>query len=271
MAFVTIPSTLIEVGKAVKKELFQTIKDNLDDHESRISGLAGGANKIQVFEYNVRPDQLDIGRIIPADMTLAEFQAVHGAGWVIADGSSCTGSVYAAVTGHSIVPDLRDEFLRGVSGSVLLGTAYADSTAVNGLSVVSGGAHAHDIQLYGSGGTAGGALQTPDSEVYPLATTNSAGAHVHSLSGDSETRPQNFGVNFFIKINLSAQDNTLRIKASAAMTITSAIGYIVDNNGLLTSGNLEFDIILLHHQHQYLMHLFPLHHLLSILLRQSIA
>jgi hypothetical protein len=54
MAFVTIPSGLIDVGDAIKKELFDLIKSNLDDHETRISALATGQAKIDVFDFDIR-------------------------------------------------------------------------------------------------------------------------------------------------------------------------------------------------------------------------
>lgn len=53
MAFTSISSSLIQVGKALKKELFDTIKDNFDDHESRINGIELGANKVEVFNFEV--------------------------------------------------------------------------------------------------------------------------------------------------------------------------------------------------------------------------
>ncbi len=53
MAFTAIPSTWIEVGKAIKKQLFTRISDNLDDHETRIDGLEGGANKVQIFNFEI--------------------------------------------------------------------------------------------------------------------------------------------------------------------------------------------------------------------------
>jgi len=53
MAFSTISSSLIEVGKSLKKELFDTIKDNFDDHETRINGIELGANKVEVFNFEV--------------------------------------------------------------------------------------------------------------------------------------------------------------------------------------------------------------------------
>lgn len=227
MSYLTIPTEDIEVGKPVKKSLWQKIKDNFDNHESRIAALSAGANKIGVFEYHLDPKDLGIGQIISADMTLSEYQEIYGDGWIIADGSSCVGSVYASVTGHTAVPDLRNEFLRGASGTVDLGTHYDDTTAVNGLSVQNAGQSGVISVAVALGANA---FSTP------------AGSHSHGLIGDSETAPQHYGVNFFIKINLSAQDNVVRFKAREAMSIVSVKGYIVDNNGLPTSGNFELDI-----------------------------
>jgi len=53
MAFESIPDSLISVGKAVKKRLFQITKDNFDDHETRINGLEGGAGKVEVFNFEL--------------------------------------------------------------------------------------------------------------------------------------------------------------------------------------------------------------------------
>lgn len=55
MAFTSISSTLINVGKAVKREIFTLIKDNFDDHESRLGNLEVGAAKIKVFDGVVKP------------------------------------------------------------------------------------------------------------------------------------------------------------------------------------------------------------------------
>lgn len=50
MAFTTIPSALINVGKAIKKEIFTYVKDNFDDHESRLNTIeAGGSTSIEIF------------------------------------------------------------------------------------------------------------------------------------------------------------------------------------------------------------------------------
>ena len=49
MAFTPIPAADIEVGKPTKKSIFKKTKDNFDDHESRITNLSTGANKVIVF------------------------------------------------------------------------------------------------------------------------------------------------------------------------------------------------------------------------------
>lgn len=49
MAFNTIDPTQIEVGKAVRKELWDKTKDNQDDLDSRTSALEATGQKIVVF------------------------------------------------------------------------------------------------------------------------------------------------------------------------------------------------------------------------------
>jgi hypothetical protein len=53
MAFVPIASGEIEVGKAVKKELFQKIKDNLDDLDFRVAALGASSGIIEVFNVSI--------------------------------------------------------------------------------------------------------------------------------------------------------------------------------------------------------------------------
>jgi hypothetical protein len=44
VAFLTIPASTIESGDPVTQELFGSVKDNFDDHETRILSLEGGGN-----------------------------------------------------------------------------------------------------------------------------------------------------------------------------------------------------------------------------------
>lgn len=104
---------------------------------------------------------LPVGTIIHSMLTTAQFQTQYGTNWVLADGSSCTGTKYASVTGATTVPDMRGKFLRGKNngasgasynpdGDLVLGTYTADrvkedagSTSVN--------TNALPIDTYGNG------------------------------------------------------------------------------------------------------------------------
>lgn len=53
MSFTPIAPSEIEVGKAVKKELWEKVRSNLDDHEQRIQALSFGSSPIIVFNNDV--------------------------------------------------------------------------------------------------------------------------------------------------------------------------------------------------------------------------
>ena len=53
MAFVSIDSAFLDVGDALKKEIFDLIKANEDDLDSRLTGVEGGASKIIVFNGEI--------------------------------------------------------------------------------------------------------------------------------------------------------------------------------------------------------------------------
>lgn len=54
MAFSSISSLAISVGKAIKKELWDKVKDNFDNLDSRVNSLETNAKKIEVFKLDVR-------------------------------------------------------------------------------------------------------------------------------------------------------------------------------------------------------------------------
>jgi microcystin-dependent protein len=127
------------------------------------------------------------------------------------------------------LPDLQGRFLRGVGGnSAPLGQAQGDATAVRGLTMDTRGNHNHNPN--NSTDTAGFRFLKQDGywtlavwdERYAYECTSDsgtgghekcaepnlvnsylvplAGDHVHSLSGDIETRPVNASVGWFIKL-----------------------------------------------------------------------
>lgn len=53
MAYTTINSSSIEVGDALKKELFDLIKSNEDDLDSRLNTVEATSKKVNIFKYLV--------------------------------------------------------------------------------------------------------------------------------------------------------------------------------------------------------------------------
>ena len=90
MAFDPVPNSDIEVGKPTKKSIFQKTKDNLDDHESRISTLAASNARVEVFTFEILNLQQisdatgDVNRIslfrAPVDFNITNVQiyVLHG-------------------------------------------------------------------------------------------------------------------------------------------------------------------------------------------------
>ena len=53
MAFNAFNNSEIQVGKAIVKNLWQKVKDNFDDHETRLAQAVAGGRKIEVFNLDV--------------------------------------------------------------------------------------------------------------------------------------------------------------------------------------------------------------------------
>ena len=153
-----------------------------------------------------------VGDIKQSILTEPQFKTMLGTEadkWVLADGRDVTGSTYATITGQNKVPDLRGAFLRMAgqnAGNIAwnggtLNAYQEDATArpKTPFKTDNPGDHTHPngtgSQINSDGG--------PNwKSGFEKAATGSAGNHTHFITdgGDSETRPKNFGVNFFIKI-----------------------------------------------------------------------
>lgn len=60
---------------------------------------------------------LPVGSVIASMLSQSQMQAQSGAGWIVSDGRTVTGSDYALLTGNTTVPDLRGVFIRGKNSS----------------------------------------------------------------------------------------------------------------------------------------------------------
>lgn len=181
----------------------------------------------------------------------AELFAKIGSAWNTA-ANPLTGSAQAAPTsGYFRLPNLMGTFLRGVGSPsgldvVSLAGLQAQKTAKNGLSnatsSVSGtvggsdGTHTHTMAYNGSGtgSSLGASSQYWDDDSLDrgagsnpnVQSTNSGHGHGHSLtsaaqaiSGDNETRPQNVGVYYIVKLfDNFAQADIYIEPASATLT-----------------------------------------------------
>ncbi len=144
------------------------------------------------------------------------------AGWLICDGRTIDPTLYPELAalmqasyGVNTLPDLRGEFLRGISGTRLLNTREDYATALPHTPFVTAvdGTHHHELpfNLWRSSAGGGSGTEFPHPVASGGTVTRTDGSHWHTVNtgGDSETRPQNFGVNWIMK----ATDNAVRTRA----------------------------------------------------------
>jgi microcystin-dependent protein len=188
---------------------------------------------------------IDVGNLSPAVIALIAASVPPGvisayggasapAGYLLCDGTSylqstyaplfaAIGAAYGSADGtHFNVPDLRGQFLRGVTGASgndpdaasraamnaggntgnNVGSVQGNATAVNGLSISDPG-HTHTFNWHsGSAATGNYPLINTESPIANVSSTvaNSAATTGISLSSsNSETRPINAYVTFIIK------------------------------------------------------------------------
>jgi hypothetical protein len=190
---------------------------------------------LQQLEKNIKKEfqsremkALPIGTIIASMLQFKKFQNVAGNTWKPADGRKVsTTSKYAKLTGNTTLPDLRGMFLRGLNQFDPLvgprrdkykdpdgsrrkaGKPQKDATSLpkNKKSpfkgnAASAGVHSH---IYFKARSEGGRSGSLDRAALETSTTGSSGDHTHTVlitaGGDSETRPVNIAVFYYIKIN----------------------------------------------------------------------
>ena len=178
----------------------------------------------QDFKLNALP----VGTVIASMLEFEKFQNIAGNTWKPADGRKISAkSKYATLTGNTTLPDLRGLFLRGLNqfdpakGPRLdkykdpdgtrrkTGNLQEDATSLpknkknpfqgNALSA---GDHSH---IYFKARREGGRAGSDDRASSEASSTGSSGSHSHTVlitaGGDSETRPVNIAVVYYIKID----------------------------------------------------------------------
>jgi len=178
----------------------------------------------QSFKLNALP----VGTIIASMLEFEKFQNIAGNAWKPADGRKVSAkSKYATLTGNTTLPDLRGLFLRGLNqfdpakGPRLdkykdpdgtrrkAGNVQEDATGLpknkkNPFQghALSAGDHSH---IYFKARREGGRAGSDDRASSEASNTGSSGSHTHTVlitsGGDSETRPVNIAVVYYVKID----------------------------------------------------------------------
>jgi hypothetical protein len=185
--------------------------------------------KNMTYEFQKRElNALPIGTIVASMLEFEKFQNVAGNAWKPADGRKVSAkSGYAKLTGNTVLPDLRGMFLRGLNqfdprtgsrrdkykdpdgGGRQAGSLQNDATSLpknkrrpfKGIAEAAG-EHSH---VYFKALSVGGRSGSEERASSEASTTGLAGDHTHTVlitsGGDSETRPVNIAVFYYIKIN----------------------------------------------------------------------
>lgn len=169
----------------------------------------------------------NIGDFRESMLTLIQFQAINGPGWVLANGQSCVGSYYEEITGNTTVPDARGTVIRGKdngsgrnsSGDTALGTYQSDQNKSHAHGASSGNnsvGHSHaytdtratwfvPTRMASIVGGANAVSTDPGNATDNLTTGGESAAHSHAITvnsdGGSEALMKNTTANIFIKIN----------------------------------------------------------------------
>lgn len=147
-----------------------------------------------------------IGSICSSLLTLTQFQNLYGTGWVLMDGGSCAGSVYASVTGSTTVPDARGMVLRGKNNGRADGNQNPDGDSTLG-TFQDHQYSQHKHSLTGAVTTNGGpypGLLVSGGNGIVVNFANILGNEISAAMGNNggnETRMRNITVNHFIRIN----------------------------------------------------------------------
>jgi hypothetical protein len=236
MAYSTLSDSIIEVGDAVKREIFTTIRSNQEDHESRISSVESSGSRIIVFNKIIDlASYYRTGDVKWSFLTLSQFQAKYGTEWVQIAGQSISGTDLEALYG-STLPDFRNRFPRITDESTrTIGSTEANQNKTH--------THIERIKFDGGNetlidnsdtGTTDGSYVTPSgtaTDKQPISTAS---------DGGSEARPDSGVLSAFIRKNDLTLSQIELYEAGASFNLIKAT---VRNLTAGTSGTLEIDLL----------------------------
>jgi len=215
MSFTSISQADIAAGEPNKQSVYQLIKDDLDDLDSRVSTVVA-SGYVDIFNQIIVLPELKQGMAIWSWDTLSNCQQDGlGSNWVRAGGSGEGTWTDGASASHN-VPDARNYFLRMAStySSVNVADTVADSTAVNGLTVAS-------TNLYKTANALFYNIPFNDNRNYTATTGHTTGDHDHDLSGNSETAPDHIKQELLFKKDITYGEKKLLYRADFPATITN--------------------------------------------------
>lgn len=161
----------------------------------------------------INSGQGSIGEVRKSMLTLVQFQAQNGTGWVLADGQNVSGSKYHTITGSTTVPDMRGVFLRGknngradgnqdTGGERALGNFQGDQMVSHRHRMYSGSGGGGGTTLgNGSSQGVGGTTGASGLGYYDTAPSGGGNPYNENSGAGTETRSRNIAVNIFIKVN----------------------------------------------------------------------
>lgn len=191
-----------------------------------VTNLSGGELQAGGIFEALYSEALDTGAggwllLNPAAESAAGFIKAYGgavapSGYLECDGAAVSRTTYAALfaaigtvwgagdgTTTFNVPNLENDFIRGASSTLNVGVKQAGSVEAHThtITVNSGGAHTHGLNLQNFGSTGGSGGGSDDIGIGTGLTSASNGTHTHTATaanfGGTETRPRN-GVVLFV-------------------------------------------------------------------------
>lgn len=169
----------------------------------------------------------DVGDVRTSLLTEASFQSRNGTCWVLMKGQNVSTSVYAQVSGKNTLPNAEGRFLRNIGGNApalgetqqqeMLSHTHLQNAHTHGQDAhnhIGGHARAvgyayNDQAPWGTWQPGAGRVSAEAGGNYNrgFAYTSPSTPAIHNTAavnqnyGGAETRPDNLGVNLFIKIN----------------------------------------------------------------------